>query len=415
MATDNYRKHKGNKMNYKKSDHIKISDPASDMDKAYRAVDSFISDAGIKGKSSLRIRLLSEEVLRLVRAVTGFSEMEFWLEGDARVTRIFLTADGRLDKDKQKELISVSSSGENSSEHGFFGTLISMFSLNDPEDTEWSLKDYQDELRRRREDDPYSDDAWKDIERSIVANLADDIDVGITKGKIKMVVTKDLSESLSSVGSQNPKKVTGTTFINSNRDEEKDFYVVADKLVDELSVSKKDALHLKLLVEEVAGMLRTMTTDYQAMFWFERYKDECCLKLTGKTEMNINKKQELIDVSTDRKNRAASGVMGKIGDIIENGILDYNEVSKLSQKYGGTSINYGAMGIYGGTPDGMYPGVMWSLRDYRNSLTAPSEDEAANSVKDELERSIVASLAKDILVSVKGNRIDMTIVYELQD
>lgn len=415
MATENKCKRKGDKMHYKKTEHIKISDPSSDMDKAYRAVDGFISDTGIKGKNSLRIRLLSEEVLRLVRSVTGFSEMNFWLEGDSRVTRIFLTADGKLDRDKQKELISVSSSGENSSEHGFFGTLLSMFSLNDYEDSEWSLKDYQDDLRRRRNEDPYSDDAWKDIERSIVGNLADDIEVGVTKGKIKMVITKDLSESLSLIGSKAPQKVTGTTFINSGKDDETGFYVVADKLVEELSVSKKDALHLKLLVEEVAGMLRTMTTEYQAMFWFERYKEECCLKLTGKTEMDINKKQELIDVSSDRKNRAASGVMGKIGDIIENGILDYTEVSKLSQKYGGASINYGAMGIYGGMPDGMYPGVMWSLRDYRNSLASPAEDEASNTVKDELERSIVASLAKDILVSVKGNRIDMTIVYELQD
>ena len=391
-----------------------IGDPSSDMDRAYAVVDGYLNDAGIKGRNTLRIRLLSEEVLRLVRAVTGLTGMEFWIEGDSRVTRIFLTADGNIDKEKQRELLSVSSSGENSNQQGFFGTLLSMFSFEDNEESQWSLKDYQDELRRRKEEDPYSTEAWEDMERSIVANLADDIEVGISKGKIKMTVTKDLSESLSSIGSKAPLKVTGTTFINSVGKNDKMFYDVADKLISELSVSKKDALHLKLLLEEVAGMLKAMTTEYQAMFWFEKYKTECCMKLTGKTTMDTFKKQDLIDVSSDRKNNAASGIMGKIGDIIENGLLDYSEVSKLSQKYGGVAVNYGAMGIYGMTPDGMYPGVMWSLRDYRNSITAASDEDEAKPIRDELERSIVANIAKDILVSVKGDRIDMTIVYELQ-
>ena len=125
-----------------------------------------------------------------------------------------------------------------------------MFSFEDDEESQWSLKDYQDELRRRKEEDPYSTEAWEDMERSIVANLADDIEVGISKGKIKMTVTKDLSESLSSIGSKAPLKVTGTTFINSAGKNDKMFYDVADKLISELSVSKKDALHLKLLVDQ---------------------------------------------------------------------------------------------------------------------------------------------------------------------
>lgn len=405
---------KGDKMSYTRSEHIVINDPATDMDNAYYVVDKFISDAGIKGKNTLRLRLLSEEVLRLIRSITGISNTKFWLEGDSRVARIFLTGEGSVDKDRQKELISVSSSGENSERKGFFGTLVSMFSFDDSDESEWSLKDYQDELRRRRQEDPYSTKAWEDLERSIVANLADDIEVGISKGKVKMVVTKDLSESLATIGSKTPQKVTGATYINSSRKSDARFYDEADKHIGELGVSPKDAIHLKLLLEEVAGMLRAMTSEYEAMFWFEKYKDECCMKLTGKTTMDMNKKHDLIDVSSNRKNNAASGIMGKISDVIENGLLDYSEVSKLSQKYGGLSLNYGSMGIYGGTPDGMYPGVMWSLRDYRNSLTASSPEDEAQPIRDELERSIVASIAKDVLVSVKGDRIDMTIVYELQ-
>ena len=131
--------------------------------------------------------------------------------------------------------------------------------------------------------------------------------------------------------------------------------------------------------------------------------------------MDITKKQDLIDVSTNRKNNAATGIIGKISDVVENGLLSYSSVSKLSQQYGGACINYGSMGIYGGTPDNIYPGVMWSLNDYRHSLeAAKNESGEAAPAWDELERSIVANIAKDVLVSIKGDRIDMTAVYELR-
>lgn len=401
------------KTGYIQSEHVRITDPETDMNKAYEAVDGYIEKTGIKGKNVLRIRLLSEEVLRLVRSVAGCGDIDFWLEGDKRVSRIIIEMINSLDPDRQKELISISSSGENSTEQGFFGTLLSMFTKDDYEDSGWSLKDYEDELRRRKAEDPYSQSAWEDIERSLVANLSDDIEVGIGKGKIRMVVTKDLSESLATIGARAPQKITGCTFIKSTYENNPRFYDEGDKLIKELGVGQKDAIHLKLILEEMAGMLKAMTNEYQAMFWFEKYKDECCVKLTGKTTMDREKKKSLIDASSNRKNAAASGIMGKIGDIIENGLLDYSEVSKLSQMFGGSCVDYGAMGIYGGAPDNMYPGVMWSLRDYRQSLEASREEEGSDQAWDELERSIVASLAKDLLVSVKGDRIDMTVVYEL--
>ena len=403
-------------MSYIRSEQITIANPDTDMAKAYETVDAFLKDTGITGKSALRIRLLSEEVLRLAKAIIGVNDKTFRLEGDERVTRIFLTADNSIDKNKQKELLSISSSGENISERGFFKKLLSVFTSNDYEESEWSLKDYEDELRRRKEEDKYSQEAWEDIERSLVANLADDIEVGISRGKINMIVTKDLSESLTGALSGSPQIITGCAFINSINTDEKLFLNDADGLIKQTGVSSKDGLHLKLLLEEIAGMLRSLTTDYQAMFWFEKYPEACCLKVTGKTQMDIQKKQDLIDISSTGKNDAAKGIMGKIGDVIENGLLNYEEVSRLSQMYGGSCIDYGSMGIYGGGPDTMYPGVMWSLRDYRNALNETvAEEEDAKQALYELERSIVANLSGDVLVSVKGDRIDITVIYKLND
>ena len=401
-------------MRFVQSEHIKIANLESKMDVAQEVVENFIFDTGIKGKDALRLKLLSEEVLRLAKSIIGYGIMNFWLEGNSRVTKIYLTADNHMDKSKQEQLISVSSTGENSVEKGFFGKLRSLFTIDAPGNSTWSLKDYEEELRRRKEEDKYSQEAWDDLERSLVANLADDIEVGVSKDSIQMVVTKDFSEALGAIGSRVPQAKSDFTFVDSAKIDEGKIYARADELIEELEVSPKDAVHLKLLFEETVGMLKAMTTDFRAEMWFEKYKNVCCLKLTAKTLMNVDKKQDLLSVSSDKGNEAVKGFMSKISDVVENGLLNYSEVMKLQQQYGTGYVSFGSMGIYGIMEGSSDPGIMWSLSDYRESLETDQEnDPSAKEAWDELEKSIVASLAKDVLVGVKGDRIDITMVYGL--
>ena len=397
------------------SEHIKIAYLEARFDEANRVIDDFIFDVGLKGKSALRLRLLCEEVLRLAKSIIGFEICDFWLEGNSRVVRIHFETVNHLDEVKQQELISVSSSGSNSEEEGFFGILRSMFTMQGLHEERWSLKDYQDEIRQRRENDKYAQEAWEDLERSLVANLADDIEVGITKKRITMVVTKDFSEALSTVGSRVPEITTQYTFVDSNKIGSEEIFEKADELIADLELSKKNAIHMKLLFEETVGMLKQLTCDYHAAIWFEKYKNECAIRVTGKTEMDVDKKVGLLDMATQKGNTLAKGFMGKIGDVIENGLLGYNNVMKLQQQYGGGYVNYGTMGMYNGIEGMADSGIMWSLYEYKESLgDAIQENEEARNAWDELEKSIVASLAKDVIVGVKGNRLDMTLVYELE-
>ncbi len=401
-------------MSYVESRRIKLADLEAKLDDANRVIDEYIQDTGLRERNALRLRLLSEEVLRLAKSIIGRGILNFWLEGDARVTRIYLTSENHIDAQKQQELISVSSSGTNVNEEGFFNILKSMFTLKGVEEETWSLRDYQKEIMEKRQTDKYSQEAWDDLERSLVANLADDIEVGIDKNNIKMVVTKDFSEALSTIGSRVPDITTTFTFVDSNKIDEK-IYGKADDLIEDLELSSKDALHMRLLFEETLGMLKALTADYHVAIWFEKYKHECAVKVTGKTEMDYNKKEGLLEMASRKGNALAKGFMGKIGDVIENGLLNYNNVMKLQQQYGCGTVNYGAMGLYG-TAEGMADsGVMWSLYDYKDSLKdAMEQSEEAKEAWDELEKSIVAKLAKDVLVGVKGNRLDMTIVCDIR-
>ena len=52
----------------------------------------------------------------------------------------------------------------------------------------WKLSDYRDELERQKDNERI--EAWDELEKSIVANIADDISVGIKGENVRFVITK---------------------------------------------------------------------------------------------------------------------------------------------------------------------------------------------------------------------------------
>lgn len=403
----------GGIMSYLTSKHVVIDD-ASVFPKVYRVVDKFIDDSFMKSKDALRFRLLSEEVLRLAKSILVEEPVSFWLEGNSRVAYINMTAENDLDANQREKLKSLTATKDGCRE-GFFDKLVSMFIANPPAEKRWSLKDYQEELRLKRAEDKYSQDAWEDLERSLVANLADDIEISIKFDKIHMKITKDFSEALCTVGSRVPLITTDYMFITSDELDRERISERADELIEDLQLKNKDQLHMKLLFEETIGMLQAMVGDYHVALYMEKYKTEACIRLTAKTEMDAEKKRSLIEVSKQHKNMFVRGFMDKVGEVIENGILNYDNVMKLEQEYGLNMVGYGSMGIYNNMDGIADAGLMWSLAEYRESLReASGENEGYEKAWDELEKSIVASLAKDVLVGVKGDRVDMTMVYDLE-
>ncbi|MCR5342834.1 MULTISPECIES: hypothetical protein [unclassified Butyrivibrio] len=199
---------------------------------------------------------------------------------------------------------------------------------------------------------------------------------------------------------------------------EADFGKARDNL-QECQLLPKDNLHMELLFEETALMLEQITKDFSAMLWFEKFEHYCCLKLTAKTDMSFEKKEELLGMATDGKNAMAKGFMAKIADIIETGLLDFDYVGRLQQEYGGVSVGFGSMGIYDGMGGIADLGSAWSLSDYKLSLSDAIEedeqDDATQEAWDELEKSIVANIATDVIVGTKSNTIEMTIIKELKN
>lgn len=193
---------------------VKVNNTGSGMPEALSLSEEAAGLLNLSMKDSLRARLLAEETLSMVRTVAGTFSADFWIELEERTFTIHLEAKSELDYPKRQELLSVSTTGENTArlgimdkirgmiEAGIYGVeesfrlqaeygtgMFSYGALGVPDDGmaealySWSMQKYKDDVA----DD---DDSVDELEKSIIANVADDVQVGIRKDSVSLVVVK---------------------------------------------------------------------------------------------------------------------------------------------------------------------------------------------------------------------------------
>ena len=118
--------------------------------------------------------------------------------------------------EKREQLLAASSTGKNESAKGLMGRLRDFFDRGADEDIagfsspllmhgaqadattptldwEWSMIRYQNALADCvRRDDSTAREAWDELEKSIIANIADDVRVGVTKDGVELIITKSI-------------------------------------------------------------------------------------------------------------------------------------------------------------------------------------------------------------------------------
>ena len=209
---------------------------------------------------------------------------------------------------------------------------------------------------------------------------------------------------------------TEKIFINNNDIRYDEVMDRVEMLTDDLLLDSKDAMKCRLLVEETLGMVKAMTEEFIAYLHMEGTESEFKVELTAKTKMNAAKKEDLLSVSSSGKNVAVKGFMGKISEIIENGILNFGDMMNLQDMYGSGALPYGDMGMANSVESPLDAYFVWSLHEYRSNLRVEKEEnEVAKEAWDELEKSIVASIADDVLVGVRKDHVTMTIIKKLSE
>ena len=204
------------------SDKFMVNSDAGRMAAARYAADNYAWHAGLDRRDTLRLNLLVEETLGMVKAMVDDFYGQLWFSGDASACEIHLEATANMDSGRRQELISVSSSGKNAAAKGFMGMLGDVISgalhnMGRAVDTAcsesamsgniivpegagnpnlydltpvWTLDQYRANVEKGRLGSDVLEQAKQDLEKSIVANLADDIVVGVKGDRIELVITK---------------------------------------------------------------------------------------------------------------------------------------------------------------------------------------------------------------------------------
>ena len=78
-------------------------------------------------------------------------------------------------------------------------------------------------------------------------------------------------------------------------------------------LSHKQSLQLRLLCEEIDGMLPNIIDDFNGELWIDYDNGICKVNVSiNIPEFNTEKKAELIGIAKNKKNSAAVGIVGKI-------------------------------------------------------------------------------------------------------
>ena len=181
-----------------------------DMEEVLSEAGAFSEQMNLRKKDALRVRLLAEETLSMLQTLTGEVELSISFIEKEGACIIRLETDTRMDAFKRDQILSLSSSGKNASAKGIMGKVRDVFEtvftmppgevwvdycpasmqmglpgsayegqLMDV--VYWSLSSYRENTKNSEGDSDYQG-KWDELEKSIVSNIADDVQVGV-KGR----------------------------------------------------------------------------------------------------------------------------------------------------------------------------------------------------------------------------------------
>ena len=200
-----------------KSDVIHITSEGEGIAEALKQTEAVAVYKSLPKKDSVHLLLLTEETTGMMKALTGNHDADFWIEDDGSTFHIHLKTETKMNTELRKKLLSASTSGENIAAKGVMGKVKDIFNrlieptestipyaysagfqtmgnstmgaaamaknMSIPARNVWSLNKYKNSVES-------GDEAWDELEQSIVANIADDIEIGISDNYVEMVIYK---------------------------------------------------------------------------------------------------------------------------------------------------------------------------------------------------------------------------------
>ena len=181
----------------------------------------------------------------------------------------------------------------------------------------------------------------------------------------------------------------------------------AHKIAAYNGLSHKQEMKLNLLSEELIEMLPNLLHYGTGMFWIENKGSEyeVHVKVEPENILPTIDRDKVLAVSKSGVNAAAKGIMNKIRIAAEIMLANYAQTADSSAMiYSESPYTFYDMGMY---QDPYGYSSAWSLAQYRNEAEGDTE------AWDELEKSIIANLADDVIVGIIGKSVEITIKKKL--
>lgn len=199
-----------------KTDVYRFERAVSDLDGITEIAEKAASYSRLDEDQELKLMLLCEELIEMLPNLLLYGKGEFWIETKDKDFEIHsvVEADDLLTGNDRKDILKISKTGKNAAAVGVMSkikavaeTLLANYALSngvsgeveyetdplefydygitDPfaQQDMWSLTTYKKKVKANTE-------GWDELERSIIANLADDVTVGILGGKVMITVKK---------------------------------------------------------------------------------------------------------------------------------------------------------------------------------------------------------------------------------
>ena len=192
-----------------KSEVIAVSSKGGGMDAALAQAEKTAVELNLSPREAMRMRLMVEEMMSMMRSIIGQLEGKFWIETEERAYHLVLQAKTLMDTTQRAQLLSASTSGKNKAHRGIMGKILAFFEplpiednpaylaesiLPGEEDGEltWSLEAYRERLRKRKEASESAQEEWDELEKSVVSHIADNVEVSIRGYDVELVITRKL-------------------------------------------------------------------------------------------------------------------------------------------------------------------------------------------------------------------------------
>ena len=137
-------------------------------------------------KQTMHLRLLSEELMCLVPQLMQYGSATFWIENEGSQYEMHMKVTPKENMTFAKKLPEVGEdAGIGKRVSRAFASAISMVTKG--KSCMWTLSGYIDEVKAH---DKMNSPAWDELERSIMAKLADDVTVKTIGREVELIVTK---------------------------------------------------------------------------------------------------------------------------------------------------------------------------------------------------------------------------------